>query len=167
MSEVQSTVEYRLVPGFTCYRVGNDGSVWTNKHREDWVRLRQETCSGYLRVSLSQKHLLVHRLVLEAFVGPCPKGMEACHGDGCRTNNFLSNLRWDTRAGNVRDTIQHGTYKRGEKQWQAKVTEELVRQIRFEYDTGQGGLSSLGRKHGLHHSSIWYIVTRRTWRHIV
>jgi hypothetical protein len=50
----------------------------------------------------------VHRLVLEAFVGPCPPGMEACHGIGGREDNRLTNLRWDTHLANVADTVRQG-----------------------------------------------------------
>lgn len=51
----------------------------------------------------------VHRLVLEAFVGPCPPDMEACHNDGNPANNHVSNLRWDTGSANMRDKRDHGT----------------------------------------------------------
>jgi len=67
---------------------------------------------GYLTVSLyrrnSEVRRYIHRLVLEAFVGPCPPGQEACHGNGNPADNRLSNLRWDTRMENVRDTARHG-----------------------------------------------------------
>lgn len=59
-------------------------------------------------VLTGQKNRQVHRLVLEAFVGPCPPGMEACHNDGDHTNNRLSNLRWDTRSSNMLDLTRHG-----------------------------------------------------------
>ena len=49
----------------------------------------------------------VHRLILEAFVGPCPVGFEACHYDGNPANNKLYNLRWDTRLGNNLDRRRH------------------------------------------------------------
>lgn len=52
----------------------------------------------------------VHALVLLAFVGPRPAGMEACHEDGDRANNRLANLRWDTRSGNRHDSVRHGTH---------------------------------------------------------
>lgn len=56
------------------------------------------------------KHARVHRLVLEAFVGPCPDGMEGCHNDGDHSNNRLDNLRWDTRSENMLDQVRHGTH---------------------------------------------------------
>lgn len=52
----------------------------------------------------------VHRLVLNAFVGARPDGMEGCHNDGDPTNNHLSNLRWDTQSENQRDSVRHGTH---------------------------------------------------------
>lgn len=51
----------------------------------------------------------VHKLVLQAFVGPRPPGMECRHMDGNPTNNALSNLRWGTRKENMRDQLRHGT----------------------------------------------------------
>lgn len=72
----------------------------------------------------------VHRLVLLAFVGPCPDGMEACHNDGDETNNHLSNLRWDTHLSNNRDRKRHGRYATGEKHHAAKLTPKQVAAIR-------------------------------------
>lgn len=69
---------------------------------------------GHPKVSLwkggVRKHFYVHTLVLEAFVGPRPEFMEACHEDGCPTNNHVSNLRWDSRSANVRDSVEHKTH---------------------------------------------------------
>jgi len=56
--------------------------------------------SGYLFVSLhndrGKKRKLVHRLVLEAFVGPCPEGYGTSHLDETKTNNHIENLKWAT-----------------------------------------------------------------------
>jgi len=49
----------------------------------------------------------VHVLVLTAFVGPCPDGLECCHNDGDPANNRVGNLRWDTRLANVHDMMRH------------------------------------------------------------
>lgn len=67
---------------------------------------------GYPLVALSRSSDIsskkVHRLVLEAFVGPCPDGMEACHNDGNWANAELVNLRWDTPSANQHDRVRHG-----------------------------------------------------------
>ena len=36
----------------------------------------------------------VDHLVLEAFVGPCPSGMECVHADGDVLNSCVDNLSW-------------------------------------------------------------------------
>lgn len=63
---------------------------------------------GYLGVRLCGKTKKVHRLVLEAFVGPCPDGMECCHNNGIPGDNKLTNLRWGTRIENAADVRRHG-----------------------------------------------------------
>lgn len=79
------------------------------------LKQRLDRRGGYLRLNLyknSKRYTrLVHRLILTAFMGPCPPGMEACHGDAVRHNNDLSNLRWDTKESNASDQKRHGTYR--------------------------------------------------------
>lgn len=92
------------------------------------------TGSGYPQVNLSSggknKVLMVHRLVMAAFVGACEKGVEVCHRDGKKTNNALENLRYDTKKSNAADRYKHGTHHRGEKSPNAKLTNERVSVIR-------------------------------------
>lgn len=74
---------------------------------------------GYPMVSLYLGNVgrqrRVHRLVLEAFVGPCPEGMEGCHSDGDPSNARLPNLRWDTKSENQFDRIRHGRHNHASK----------------------------------------------------
>jgi hypothetical protein len=63
-----------------------------------------------LQIQNIGKTFYVHRLVLQAFIGPCPEGYEACHEDGDPFNNRLSNLRWDTHVENIKDSIRHKTF---------------------------------------------------------
>lgn len=71
-------------------------------------------CIGgkYLSVNLSkngvQHTVLVQYLVLESHVGPRPPGLEACHRDDDGHNNWLYNLRWDTRKSNISDREKNG-----------------------------------------------------------
>ena len=48
------------------------------------------------------------RLVLLAFVGPCPPGQEARHLNGNSLDNRAENLAWGTKAENTEDQFAHG-----------------------------------------------------------
>jgi hypothetical protein len=53
----------------------------------------------------------MHSIVLEAFRGPRPSpSHEGCHDNGNPSDNALSNLRWDTRSGNMLDIVKHGRH---------------------------------------------------------
>ncbi|MFI8590108.1 NUMOD4 motif-containing HNH endonuclease [Dietzia maris] len=54
----------------------------------------------------------VHRLVMAAFAGPCPEGMEVRHLNGDPTDNRLTNLAYGTRSENARDQVAHGVHNR-------------------------------------------------------
>jgi hypothetical protein len=101
------------------------------------VGLNLNNNNGRLSVRLSKdgvaKHHYIHRLVLETFVGPRPKGMEACHKDDNPWNNRVDNLRWDTPKNNQADKIKHGTDARGEKSINSKLNWEQINEIRELY----------------------------------
>jgi hypothetical protein len=174
-------VEYRDIPGFAGYRVGSDGSVWSCKRRvgrpgggiqwvagEEWKKLRLfASTSGHLFVVLYGRTRYVHRLVLEAFVGPCPDGLEGCHDpDPDPSNNSLSNLRWDTPKANVADSVRHGTHCCGESSPHAKLTAAQVCVMRSEYAAGGIGTRRLARRYDVSHTTVKRALARKTWRHV-
>lgn len=55
------------------------------------------------------KPCTVHRLVASAFLGPCPKGHEVCHGPNGKQDNRLTNLSYGTRSQNQLDRYRDGT----------------------------------------------------------
>ncbi len=126
---------------------------------------------GYLTVHLSSgnrsKTSFVHKLVLDAFVGPCPNGMECRHfPDQNPKNNVLGNISWATNKANQNDRISNGTDPRGERAGCAKLTWEIVRQIRSEYKPRKWGhgTHSLAKKYGVSQSAIHCIVSGKTWK---
>lgn len=62
-----------------------------------------------------QRTHYVHRLVLEAFVGPCSPGQEACHANDIGWDNRLDNLRWDTSLANSLDAVINGKHHHANK----------------------------------------------------
>ena len=93
----------------------------------------------------------VHRLVLLAFVGPCPEGMEICHNDGNGGHNELSNLRYDTRHNNNLDQSRMGRHN-GQK-----LTLDEVRQVRKHLAEGKLSLSQIGRMYGITKEAVYKI----------
>lgn len=51
----------------------------------------------------------VHRIVMAAFVGQLPDGMQTRHLNGNPADNRLENLCYGTRSENADDRIAHGT----------------------------------------------------------
>lgn len=108
----------------------------------------------------------IHRLVLEAFVGKRPTGLEGRHIDGSKTNNRLDNLEWSTHEINELDKHRHGTIMCGSKNGYSKLTEESVVEIRRLWKTGNFTQWALAHKFSVHQYCIWSVVHRKSWKHI-
>jgi hypothetical protein len=177
MPEFDSTIRYADCPGHPGYMVGSDGSVWSrwkkNKPKtlcDTWQPSRIFTNKrlGYLIVHLEARSTFyVHRLVLEAFVGPCPAGMLCRHfPDRGRANCCLANLSWGTQQENKADELIHGTRNHGHRNGQARFTAEQVLAIRAEFAAGGISMGQLGRKYKVRQSTIQKIIYRQRWKHI-
>ena len=165
-----SDVEWRWIPGFEeRYQVSNDGQVRSFAISSRPKNLKTRICHrGYTTVGLKkpnkrQKTHKVHRLVLLAFVGKCPEGMESCHNNGVKTDNNVSNLRWDTSKNNHADRILHGTTTRGESSSNSKLTEGQVREIHQRYPEYEYPRNDLGKEYGVSGRCIKAIVDGQTW----
>jgi NUMOD4 motif/HNH endonuclease len=115
---------WEAVPGYEGrYEVSDRGRVRSIPQVKSLGRiLRQHRrTGGYYGVSLYSEGrarvVCVHRLVMEAFVGPQPKGWHTRHLDGDQTNNRLSNLAYGTALDNADDVRRHGTH------WQTRKTQ--------------------------------------------
>lgn len=118
---------------------------------------------GHLTVHIGlegQKYnAFVHHLVLLAFVGPRPYGLECCHNNGIADDNRPENLRWDTHANNNKDRKTHGTYPTGEKHPMSKLVKETVDAIRADTCSGPDA----ARKYGVGVSQISRIRRGESW----
>lgn len=136
--------------------------LYTDKRGYKFARL---TKSKPVNGKRNSRCWLVSRLVLMAFVGPCPAGKEACHKNGNPSDNRLSNLYWGTRTDNMADAKRHGTDNEGERNGMSKLTEDDVRRIRSEVAAGRTQ-TEVAREYGVHQSLISNIVRHRRWSHV-
>lgn len=98
------------------YEVSNLGRIRRAKPgRNARVGRILKTCPnsvGYPQVDITysgnRKTRAVHRIVAEAFLGPCPVGMQVNHIDGDKTNNNVSNLEYVTGIENAHHAMRTG-----------------------------------------------------------
>jgi hypothetical protein len=166
--------EWRPVVGYEGrYEVSNQGRV-KGLTREVWrcghLRLihgqllsAHHHTAGYLVVDLRianvRKTSYVHRLVLEAFVGPCPPDMECRHLNGIRDDARLVNLAWGTRQEQAEDKVRHGTQTFGDAHHNTKVLDVDVRRIRTLAANGVT-CKVIGLTFEMHPSTVSQIVRR-------
>lgn len=181
MANDNPTIEYRDVPDFPGYRVGVDGTVWTCWSKNPYNRQLTSTyrqlkggndAKGYPRVALyrptqkEKKYIQIHRLVLNAFVGSCPEGMECRHVNGIKTDNRLENLCWGTPEENQEDNRRLDVYSKGEENPTSKLTAEQVREIRRRYEAGGVFQRELAAEFGVTVPHINVIIHRKRWKHL-
>ncbi len=171
-------VEYRAVEGYPGYRVGSDGTIWSRLKRlgrrpsflgTEWVQLHPTRSAGYRRLPLyhdgTHRSFTLHSLILNAFVGPCPEGMEGCHNNGNADDCSVSNLRWDTHKNNHADKILHGTIQEGMRNTKAKLTDADVIRIRERVAAGEEG-KLIAEEYGVRQPTVSALWLRKTWRHL-
>lgn len=115
---VQASREPRPVPGFEkFYTISDSGEVFSLR-RSRTLKTYKHPKTGHLLVDLTSDKRYkkkVHRLVAEAFIGPCPGGQEVCHRDGDPENNSPDNLYYGSRSENVLDQVTHGVHNNSRK----------------------------------------------------
>jgi hypothetical protein len=141
------------IPGASRYTISDRGVVVSLVTRGGPRELSQfdrklmnGNPSGYLSVNLThddgtRRNRYVHELVLIAFVGPRPSEKhEVLHGDGCRANNWLYNLRWGTVKENAADRERHRLEKRDDNWYRDRglpppwVTDDAQDEIELPQD---------------------------------
>ena len=101
-------------------------------HKEFWRTVRERILrpgpvqSGHLYVVLGhgEAGVPVHQLVMRAFVGEPPEGMEVRHLNGDPTDNRLENLKYGSRTENILDVFYQG------KRWRKLSINDVI-YVRF------------------------------------
>lgn len=141
--------------------VSNTGRVYCGG-----VQMNQcKTGIGYRAVCLKGKSYPVHRLVLLAFVGPCPEGYEVHHKDGDRANNSLDNLEYVTSSENTLHAVKAGTWPLGERRWNAVLNDGIVREMRQMYADGMS-IRQIASRFNTNFATTYHVVKRNSWKHV-
>lgn len=122
---------------------------------------------GYIQVTLRRDGrkatARVHRLVAEAFLGPCPPGCEVNHILDPKSDNRLTNLEYVTPSQNhihaYALSYAHG--QKGSSNGSAKLSESDVLAIRAA--RGQRAQADLAGEYGVTQSAISHVQRRKLW----
>lgn len=144
--------------------IGRVKRIISIKCKKERIRKLITTPNGRLSVSLYKNNtgntMLVHRLVLMAFVGLPNKDHITRHLDGNPINNNLVNLKWGTASENQQDSIRHGTKSNpprvdnsGSNNGMSKLTESQATKIK---------LLAKNRKHTQNEIARIFNVTQQT-----
>jgi len=105
----------------------------------------------------------LHRLICEAFHGPCPEGFQCRHLDGDKTNNQASNLTWGSAKENSADKISHGTANYGEQNPMAKLTREKVLKMRELRQSTNDSYKIIAEKFDVSTMTAFRAITGKSW----
>jgi hypothetical protein len=118
--------------------------------------------NGYGRISLCGENVSTHRLMFTLLNGPIPDDLFVCHKcDDPRCIN-PEHLFLGTPADNSTDMVVKGRSPRGRRNANARLSDDVVREIRASKDS----LSVLGRKYGVSPSTISNARRGDRWRHV-
>jgi len=146
---------FKIIPRSGKHYITKDGKVWSCRLGR-LLKLHKNKVSGRLQLEINGTTRTVHRLVLEAFVGKCPKGMECRHLDGNSLNNNINNLCWGTRSENQRDSVKHGTHGG------IKLTKNIVNKIRERLSNGELQ-RIIAKDYNISQSEVSLISVGRRW----
>lgn len=119
---------------------------------------------GYGVVKHNGQKRVASRVMCELAHGPAPEpDMDAAHscGNGQRACMNPNHLSWKTRTGNVHDAMDHGTWKHGTMDPNAKLNEDDVRDIRRLAATMTR--QEIADIYGVSQSHVTRIVNRDQW----
>lgn len=126
---------------------------------------RGVTGDGYGQFHCDGQYWLAHVAAYVVAYGPVPEGQLVRHT--CDTPPCIesSHLLAGTQRDNIRDALDRGRWRIGERHPHAVLTEELVRDLRDQHRQGES-YSALARSLGCHVDTVRQAVLGITWRHV-
>jgi hypothetical protein len=137
-------------------------------HGQCWVWSTGKSRKGYGQFYRGGSSLLAHRTSWELHNGLIPDGLLVCHHCDNPPCVNPAHLFLGTVADNTRDAAAKGRMVRGERMHTAKLTADLVIEIRQRHrkSSRTDGVAALAREFGVSSQSILRIIRRRCWKHV-
>lgn len=152
------------------YTIYENGDVYRNNRK-----IKQRPCykDGYSSFTAGKKNtrrsIRTHTIVGKLFVDNPNNLPELDHLDGNRMNPSADNLEWVTHEENVKRAYEKGSHDgrvAGIKNPKAKLNDEIVKEIRKDFDSGITQ-KKISVKYNVPWSTVHNIVTYQTWKHVI
>jgi hypothetical protein len=152
-------IEHRFWPKVA---IGAEDECW------EWQAYRNPKGYGIIRPSRSTTFLVASRVSWELTHGPIPEGLCVCHSCDNPPCCNPAHLFLGTKADNAHDMYAKGRRPTvyGEATANAKLTEDLVREVKRRYSGKRGEVIALAREYGIHPGTLLDVLRGRTWSHV-
>lgn len=125
-----------------------------------WVYLGGRDKEGYGWITHQDRNIATHQLVLGAV------GTFVCHTCDNPPCCNPAHLYVGDPKSNTRDAMERHGFHIGEKNGNAKITDDIARAILDDPRTGYGSGVAIARDYGVNPMTVTAIRTRRQWRHL-
>jgi hypothetical protein len=126
---------------------------------------------GYLYISLRnngiEKKFRIHRLIAKHFLPSYDESKTINHIDGNKNNNLIENLECITLKENIQHAVNNKLHAYGKKQYNSKLNDELVKEIRNKYIPRKITIKQLSNIYNVSEQVIFDVIHYNTWKHVI
>ena len=148
------------------YSASNRGRIRRNAGPQcRKTRIVNPTRKNRAKLVIEVKHqpkrlqVAVHNLVAEAWLGPCPDGLEVNHKNRDRHDNRPENLEYVTHAENIQHAKMTGVRNN------TKLSPDAVRAMRRMRASG-AHIDAIANRFGVTRGCAYGVLSRKTWWYV-